>query len=198
MEREHGATLVDVLATLTLIGIVAAIGIPNLETARRRAGLDTLARTIISNAQLCRMHAINAKRNAGLVFSRDRGRWSFIPALDGDGDGVSRKDVLRGTDPRIAPPVYLDALCAGAQIGVPEQWRVPDPAGRGRLRAGDGLAAGRSDIISFSALGDATPASVYLGDGRERLLVLRIYGGTARVRVLEWRTGWTRWRQISL
>jgi type II secretory pathway pseudopilin PulG len=198
MRFERGATLVDLLAALSILAMAMAIAVPNLETARRRAGLDSIARTIIASLQLCRMQAFKCGRKAGLVFFHDGARWSFTPVVDGDGDGVSRKDLGRGIDAALAPTTWLDALSAGATLGVPKGWRVPDPSGHGRLHTSDGLAAGTSDIISFSALGDATPSSVYLNDGQRRMLALRIYGGTARVRILEWRRGWARWRQISM
>ena len=69
---------------------------------------------------------------------------------------------------------------------------------QGRLTPGDGLKAGRSDIISFTALGNATSCTIYLNDGHNRMLALRIFGATARVRILEWRRGWPRWRRTPL
>jgi len=191
-------TVVELTVVLAIMGLAMAVALPNLVEARRAAGLVRVARTVASQTHLCRLRAINARRNVGLVFAREGERWVFTPVMDGDGDGVSRRDLERGVDPALAPAVRLDTLCAGASVGVPASWRVPDPSGRGRLRVADGLAAGRSDIISFSPLGDATPSTVYVNDGAGRLLALRIYGATARVRALEWRTGWPRWRQIPL
>ena len=198
MRHGNGYTLVDGMVAVALLALAALVAIPNLERARRNAGLEGICRTLAATAHLCRLRALNAGRNAGLVFVKAGGRWSFTPAIDGDGDGVSRRDVERGIDQPMGPTVRLEALCQGATIGVPAGWRVPNPTGRGWLRAGDGLAAGRSDIISFSATGDATPATVYVNDGRSRLLAVRVYGGTARVRVLEWRAGWTAWRRLAI
>lgn len=198
MGRERGVTFLELIVALAIIGLGLAVALPNLVEARRAAGLKRVARVVIAHTHLCRLRAINARRKAGLIFARQPSGWVFTPTLDGDGDGVSRRDLERGIDTPLEPTVRLETLCAGAAIGVPQDWRVPNPSGRGRLRVPDGLAAGRSDIISFSPLGDATPSTVYVNDGGGRLLAIRIYGATARVRVLEWRTGWPRWRQLAL
>lgn len=198
MRHERGLTVVELVAVLAIMGLVMAVALPNLVEARRAAGLVRVARVVAANTHLCRLRAINARRNAGLVFAQERGQWVFTPTMDGDGDGVSRRDLERGVDRALAPTVRLDTLCAGATVGVPAAWKVPNPSGRGRLQVADGLAAGRSDIISFSPLGDATPSTVYVNDGAGRLLAIRIYGATARVRALEWRAGWQRWRQVPL
>ncbi len=51
------------------------------------------------------------------------------------------------------------------------------------------------DICSFSPLGESTPGSIYLWDGRDRMAVVRVYGRTGKVRTLYYRRGergWTR------
>lgn len=197
MSEQRGTSMLEVLVVAAVLATVAGIAIPNLLVARQRAALDSLARRIIADAVSCRFQALNRKVNVGLVFSRDSSGYRYDAVADGDHDGVSRSDLGRGIDRRLARTVAFDRLCLGASLGVPTSWRVPDPSGRGWLATGDGLRAGRSDIISFTPLGDATPATLYLTDGRERLLAVRVYGGTARVRVLEWRLGWRRWRSVS-
>jgi type II secretory pathway pseudopilin PulG len=197
MRSQRGAGLTDVVVAVGLLAIGMTIALPNLAEVRRRAALDRLARTLAGHTALCRMKAIDTWRRAGLVFSPQGRGWSFTPVLDGDGDGVSRRDLDRGVDTPLAPAVPIDVLCPGAGIGVPAEWHVPRPGGRGVLDLADGVAAGRSDIISFSPLGDATPATVYFNDGHARVLAVRIYGPTARVRVLEWRLGWRAWRQVT-
>jgi type II secretory pathway pseudopilin PulG len=196
MKSKRGVGLTDLLVAVGLLAVGLTIALPNLAEVRRRAALDRLARTLASHTALCRIKAIDTWRRAGLVFSRRDDGWSFTPVLDGDGDGVSRRDFESGVDTRLAPPVPIDGLCPGAGVGVPAEWRVPRPGGGGVLALVDGVAAGSSDIISFSPLGDATPATVYFNDGHARVLAVRIYGPTARIRVLEWRMGWQRWRQI--
>ena len=91
----------------------------------------------------------------------------------------------------------VDLAAGGAGPGVLPGVRVPDPSGRGFLGGDpdDPIRAGRGNIITFSSRGTATPSSVYFTDFADRMLVLRIYGGTGRINRLEWRRGWTAWRQ---
>jgi type II secretory pathway pseudopilin PulG len=198
MENSSGATLADTLVALSLVGIGLMVALPNFLTARRQASLERVARQLTADTIRCRAAAINRRSNVGLVFGEEGGEYFYGLVMDGDGDGLLRRDIERGADRQVGPRVLIDRLCRGARLGVPEGWGVPDPSGQGRLRPGDGLRAGRSDILSFSPLGDATPATVYINDGRERMLAVRVYGGTARVRVLEWRRGWSTWRRLAL
>lgn len=198
MANVSGTSVVDTLVALALMGIGLAVALPNLASLRGQAGLERVARQLAADAIRCRAEAINRRRNVALVFDQQGNRSSYVPVADGDGDGVLRRDIQRGQDRPCGPHIFLDDLCRGARVGVPAGWGVPDPAGRGKLAPGDGVRAGRSGMLSFSPLGDATPATVYVNDGRERMLAVRIYGGTARVRVLEWRRGWARWRRIAL
>ncbi|MFH1177673.1 MAG: hypothetical protein V1750_09725 [Acidobacteriota bacterium] len=198
MGNESGSGLIDTLVCVALLGVLMAIVLPNGGALRRRADLEGVARQVISDAARCRAFAINSQRRAGLVFTKRHGKWSYNGVVDGDGDGVSRKDLARGVDRQLFPTMELGQLCVTARLGVPAGWNVPDPSGRGRLRAGDGLRAGTAAMISFSPLGEATPASLYIHDGQERMLALRVYGASARVRVLEWRRGWPQWQRLSL
>ena len=62
------------------------------------------------------------------------------------------------------------------------------PPDRGTL-SGDPIRFGRSDILSFSPLGTATPGTFYLvGDGAQA--AVRVTGGSARVRLMVWRGNW--------
>lgn len=198
MSSTSGASVVDTLVALALVGLGLSLALPNVMALRGQASLERVARQLAADAVHCRAAAINRRAHVALVFSKEGDRYVYVTVADGDGDGVLRRDMERGQDRPVGPRIVVDELCRGARLGVPEGWRVPDPSGRGRLRPGDGLRAGRSHMVSFSPLGDATPATIYINDGRERMLSVRIFGGTARVRVLEWRRGWATWRRLPL
>ncbi len=198
MTSSSGVSLVDTLVALALVSLGLSVALPNVVALRGQASLERVARQLAADAIRCRASAINRRANVALVFGVAHGNHYYTMVEDGDGDGVLRRDMERRIDRPVGPRIMIDELCRGARLGVPEGWRVPDPAGRGTLRPGDGLRAGRSAMLSFSPLGDATPATVYINDGRERMLAVRIYGGTARVRVMEWRRGWVRWRRVAL
>lgn len=197
MLNRRGFSAVELLVVVAISGLLVAITLPDLFAVRRQVDLPRLARQIASDARVCRQEALVSLRNIGLVFYEKKGKWAYRMVEDGNFNGILRQDFLTGRDRAIGPNVWVEFLSAGTRVGVPVDWRVPDPSGRGIL-PGDGLRLGNSNIISFSELGHASPCSVYFNDGRERMLAVRINGETGRIRALEWRRGWRAWREIVL
>jgi hypothetical protein len=74
-------------------------------------------------------------------------------------------------------------------VGILPGLSAPPPA-HGPLDDSDPIRFGRSDMVSFSPLGTATPGTFYLAGGGMQAAV-RVTGGTARVRILLWQDG--RW-----
>jgi hypothetical protein len=72
---------------------------------------------------------------------------------------------------------------------------VPDPGSPGHYldRIDDPIRFNSSDICSFSPMGESTPGSVYLWDSHDGMAVLRVFGGTAKVRSLYYRRGERGW-----
>lgn len=197
MENSRGLALLELLVALAIIGMLAVVAMPDLFVVQRAVNLHRLAKQIAVDTTMCRVEALTGSRNVGLVFYQERDKWLYRMVADGNANGVSRRDYHDGTDKPLGPRVWLEFLSAGTGVGIPVDWHVPDPSGSGTL-LGDGLRIGRSDIISFSARGTATPCSVYFNDGRARMLVIRINGEVGRIRALEWRRGWSAWREVAL
>jgi hypothetical protein len=187
------------MVALALIAMMTVAGVPTLAEARRAAALRGVAARVWGMMVRCRAHAIMRKRATALVFERDGvSGWRCFIAEDGDGDGLRRTDLDSGRDRVIGEVLALDGVTAG--LGILADVPVPDPSGRGILGGDlqDPVRAGRGDIITFTPRSTATPSSVYLTDHHGRMRVLRVYGGTARVRTLVWREGWPRWRSEGL
>jgi prepilin-type N-terminal cleavage/methylation domain-containing protein len=195
MDTHGGFSLAESLVVLALLALAAAIALPNLSETRRKMDLQRLARQVAADALRARMEALTSCRNVGLVFAEVGGRPYYVMVADGNGNGVSRQEFLRNVDKVLGPRVWLEFLSAGTRLGVPRDWRVPDPSGDGTLGE-EGLRAGRSAIISFSRFGHATPSSVYFNDGHERVLAVRVHGGLGRIRTIIWQRGWAGWREV--
>ena len=69
----------------------------------------------------------------------------------------------------------------------------PSSPGHYLDRIDDPIRFNSSDICSFSPVGESTPGSVYLWDRRNRMAVVRVFGQTAKVRVLYYRRGERKW-----
>jgi hypothetical protein len=74
--------------------------------------------------------------------------------------------------------------------------RVPDPGDPGSYldRVDDPIRFNASDICSFSPIGECTPGSIYLWDGRDRMAVVRVYGRSGKLRTLYYRRGERNWK----
>lgn len=198
-DPQSGRTLVELMVVLSVIAMMTVAGVPTLAEARRAAALRGVAGKLWGMMVRCRAHAIMRKRATALVFEREgTSSWRCFIAEDGDGDGLRRSDLDSGRDRVIGEVLALEGVTAG--LGILTDVPVPDPSGRGVLGGNleDPVRAGRGDIITFTPRSTATPSSVYLSDRHARMRVLRVYGGTARVRSLVWREGWPRWRNVGM
>ncbi len=199
MRTENGGvSVVELLVVLVLLGIVVAAAAPNLLRQRSGAEMRYLATRVRADVLRCRFEALVRSRNVGLVFGEEGGRWFYSVVLDGNGNGVSRRDHENGVDEEIGARVWLSSFSSDIGMGIPVDWHVPDPGGRGFLSSDRGLRAGRARIVSFSPQGHGTPSTLYFHDGAERMVAVRIYGGTGRVRALHWSRGWQRWKPMPL
>ncbi len=197
MRAQRGFSLTEAMVTVALVGLVAAVAMPNLAETRRAVDFQRLTKQVYADAMGCRMEALTSCRNVGLVFDESHGRWFYTRVADGDNDGVSRDDFRRGIDKPLGPPIWLEFLSAGTRVGVPAGWRVPDPSGSGWLPT-DGLRIGTSRIMSYSRDGHATPSTVYFNDGKDRMLAIRTSGEQGRIRALLWRRGWRQWQEVRI
>ena len=194
---QRGASLAETLVVVWLVGISAILGGPPLAHARRTWAMATTSRRITTLMMRARLAATSGGRACALVFERgDRG-WRCFIARDNDGDGVNRRDLDARIDTVLGERVELTD--PPADLGILRGVAIPDPSGDGTLGGDldDPVRAGRGDIVTFTPNATATPCSVYITDGRERMRVIRLFGPTARFRVLEWRAGWPVWQRAG-
>jgi hypothetical protein len=194
--RQGGQGLAESVVCLALIAVVTTVSIPHLAEARRAAALRAVAQQVSGLVARCRSWAVLHDRNTALVFER-AGAWQCFVAVDGDGDGVRSDDIRAGRDPVVGAKVRLREGDTG--LGILTSEPVPDPSGSGWLGGdlSDPVRAGSGNMISFSAVGTATSASVFMTDNRSQMRVVRVFAATGRTRSMVWKSGWERWRQGS-
>ena len=114
---------------------------------------------------------------------------------DGDGDGVLTADILSGDDPEVLPRTRLAHLGRQIRFGFPPGRAPRDPGNPRRRLTGldDPIRFNRSDIASFSALGTATPGTVYVTDGQRHLSAARVTGRTGRIDQISYDVASERW-----
>jgi type II secretory pathway pseudopilin PulG len=187
MSRRGGASLVELSCALALLGLVAALVLPELGELRRSAATAAAAHHLATTLQAMRFGAVASGRAQGLLFARDAGGWSWRQVRDGNGNGLRRVEVEAEIDRTLSGPHRLAEVVPGVRFGFPPGGPFPKiPPGRGRLWPADGpVRFGNADLVSFGPLGGSSSGSFYLTDGRRRLWAVVLYGGTARISV--WR-----------
>ena len=193
MRSRDGYSLTELLTAMSIIGLFIAISIPMLSNISRKRQLHAASREIRSIFHFARARAIAKNRHVGVKFRKNSGRWEYALYEDGDWDGVRNDDILDGTDPRIGDSREVLEGMSGVWIDLPP-FRISDPDTKRILSSSASpIRFGRSTICAFSYNGSGTPGSIFLTDGNEAAMIVRVFGATGRVRSLIYNRSLTRW-----
>jgi len=188
---DSGVSLFELLLALTVMAWGLAIATPGVQRLRREVSLRSAVHETSVAFYLSRSYAISKNRNVGLKFRKNGDRYEWALYADGNGNGVRTADIASGVDRYLGMsfPWTRNDVLPGIMTGI----RVPDPAGGYLDHVDDPIRFNSSDICSFSAMGECTPGSVYLWDAHDGMAVLRVFGGTAKLRSLYYRRGERGW-----
>jgi len=193
--RSGGYSVAELVAVLAIAAALTALVAPGLFQLSAAQAVRSSAAEVRAALFLARALAIKRSRNVGVKFSRNGNRYEWALYGDGNGNGVRTAEIANGVDPSLGITMQWSRndVLPGIMKGIP----VPDPGSPGNYldRPDDPIRFNASDICSFSALGESTPGSIYLWDGRDRMAVVRVYGRTAKVRTLFYRRGEKEWKR---
>ncbi len=192
-----GFHLVDVLMTLAVSALIAAIAGPSLLTWHRALSVRMAASEVVGAMQTARLYAVGHQRHVALKFRTSaRGTASYTLYRDGDGDGVRNDDIAAGRDPEVRAPRDFGHFGATVRFGFPPDIIPLDPgSGRPMTRLDDPIRFNNSDLASFTPLGTSTPGSVYITDGWRQLAAVRVDYRIGKMRVLVYQPEERRWRR---
>jgi type II secretory pathway pseudopilin PulG len=184
--NEKGFSLAELVVNLTLITLVAAIGVPPALELASGLRLHLAAQELGGTLRLARSEAARRGFNVAVKFRPGTaGGTTYTLYRDGNGNGVLNADINSGADPAVSQPRPLQYLGSRMHFGFPAGRRVRDPsAPRQWLSDQDPIRFNDSDLASFSPLGTSTPGSVYVTDGKSRLMAVRVTGRTGRMRII--------------
>jgi hypothetical protein len=188
---DAGVSLFELLLALTVIAWTLVIATPGVMRLRQEVSLRSAVHEASVAFYLARSYAISKNRNVGLKFRKNGDRYEWALYVDGNGNGVRTSEIASGVDRYLglSYPWTRNDVLPGIMTGT----RVPDPSGGYLDRIDDPIRFNSSDICSFSAMGECTPGSVYLWDAHDGMAVLRVFGGTAKLRSLYYRRGERGW-----
>ncbi len=189
---ESGWSLVEVVTVVGIIVLACSWLIPNLSAYSREAHILGAGRQFKGQFFKARTDAIRSGAYTAIRFETCDYGPCFSSYRDGDHDGVRSDDISRGVDVRLDGPLPLTGRAPGVRVGInPGVPAIPPETGL-LSPSDDPIRFGRSNMLSFSPLGGATPGTFYLaGDGIQG--AVRVNGGSARVRLMIWGGGykWT-------
>ena len=195
--RRHAFTLLDVLGVLAILGVLVALSVPPLRKMHDAIELRLAAEEVAGVMRQARQYAVVHNVHVGIKFDHDKETGFVYMQLyrDGDGDGVRTVDIEDGEDPPVAAAQPLTHVGQRVHFGFPEGPMPRNIGGRGRIqRRQDPIRFNRSDIASFGPMQTATPGTVYLTDGSNRVAAVRISSRSARLRIYYWNRFTGVWR----
>jgi len=161
------------MLVLAIVCILAGISVPvvhaTIEQSRGRGAVRYLA----GRLALARARAVSRSAVVALRFEADGQGTAFSVVEDGNGNGLSAREVDLGIDRVVEEPVHLSNLYGGVQIAL-----APE------LPPGDAVQLGGSTFLSFSPRGTSSSGSVYVLGADGTQWVVRVLGVTGRARVL--------------
>ena len=188
-----GVTLPELVLLMALTSWSFALVVPGALRLRESVVIRSAVHETTVAFYRARAYAISRNRSVGLKFRQNGPGYEWTLYADGNGNGVLTSEIASGVDPSIGAyyPWPRNDVFPGIMTGT----RVPDPGNPGHYldRIDDPIRFNNSDICSFSGIGESTPGSVYLWDGHDRMAVVRVFGGTAKVRTLYYRRGEKGW-----
>jgi type II secretory pathway pseudopilin PulG len=182
------------LFVVALIATVCGVAVPpaiHSVDAVRAAGA---ARYVSARLQRARMEAVLRSADVGVRFSNTPSGYTFVVYVDGNGNGVLSRDILRGVDWPLGSIERLPDTFAGVDFGALPGLPAVDPGGV--PPGADPIRLGASSTATFTAHGTSSTGSVYIRGRNQRQFVVRIYGDTGKTRVLEFENGTGRWKPL--
>jgi prepilin-type N-terminal cleavage/methylation domain-containing protein len=185
--RARGFSLVESLAVVGIVLTMAAFAYPMFRPMFADAHLLGAGQSFRSQFRLAASIAVRRNVYTAIRFEpRGTDVW-YALYQDGNYNGVLSADIASGKDVLVAGPFPLTSGAPGVRVGInPGTPAVPPEGG---LLSGNAIRFGRSDILSFSPLGTATPGTFYLAGDSGHAAAVRVVGGSARVRLLVWHGG---------
>lgn len=197
-DSREGASLLELLVFLIIFGIVSAVSLPMILHSAARIRVELAAQEIAGVLHLARISAVRGNAKVAVKFgTAPSGQVTYALYRDANGNGVRNREIVSGLDPEIRPPVVLSHFGRRVRFGFPRDVTPPRDPGNARKRLSrldDPIRFNRSDLASFNPDGSATPGSVYLTDGVDRLAVVRINNISSKITIRHYDFEDERWR----
>lgn len=195
LSSPRGLTAIELVIALAVAGALTAAAATGAFQLQSALAVRSAAAELSAAFLRARAYALTKGIAVALKFRKDGGRWEWALYRDGNGNGVRNAEIASGVDRSLGLAIVWPRT--DVRPGILQGTPVPDPGSPGSSldRLDDPIRFNSSDLCSFSPLGESTPGSVYLWDGRDRMAVVRVFGRSAKVRTLFHYRGERSWRK---
>jgi type II secretory pathway pseudopilin PulG len=192
--KSAGYSLVEILAVGAITLSTLLVALPVAQGLYASVRIHTAGQQAAMTFRLARATAIRSGRETAVRIEIDPDGYQLGTYRDGNGNGVRTAEIKKGIDP---PGPGAHGWDRGdVRISILRTVKVPDPSTPSKfLDPSDPVRFNSSNLCSFSPLGECTPGSLYLSDGRSRMAVVRVFNRTGRIRVLYFKAGSRRWEE---
>jgi prepilin-type N-terminal cleavage/methylation domain-containing protein len=180
--RQRGASLIEVLVAAAILTVLASVAVANLNGHIELTRLLGAGRVFKGEFRKARSIAVMRNVQTAMRFEEREDGVYYTLYADGNYNGVLSRDIARGVDHAIGGPYRLDANMVGVRVGIMPGIPAPPPDS-GTLDPDDPVRFGRSNMLSFSPLGTATPGTFYVTNDKLQAAV-RVTGTSGRVRLM--------------
>jgi len=192
LRASRGYSFPELVTVMAVAGCGLLIAAPVAQGIYAGTRIHTAGQEAAMTFRIARISAIRSGRETAVRVEVNAQGYRLGVYRDGNGNGVLTRDITRGIDP---PGPGAHGWDRGdVTVSILRTVPVPDPSSPGHfLDPSDPVRFNSSNLCSFSPLGECTPGSLYLSDGRTRMAVVRVYNRTGRIRVLYYTAGKPRW-----
>jgi type II secretory pathway pseudopilin PulG len=194
MSSQHGHTFIEILFVMGLITTIAAIATPEMLVRVDESRALGAVRYMSTRLYQTRMEALARSANTAMRFVTVGQSYGYAVYVDGNGNGVRTRDIQNGTDRLIQEqeilPHQFSGVDFGALPGLPAVDPPAAPPGSDPIRLGSG------NMVTFTAIGSSTAGSLYIRGRRDTQYVIRIFGDTGKIRILQFDPRTRTWKPL--
>ncbi len=190
---DRGVSLAETTAVLAVLGLVFAMSVPALWEILAEEALATASREVAGILTAARARAVFQGAEVGVKWVANAGDLVLTVYQDGNGNGVTTVDIKKGVDRLVAGPYWLGSRYPGVNFSFVPGMDGADPGGAPIGDLSDPVRFGRSNICSFSPVGNASPGTVYLSNRKRRQAAVRVSPATAKIQIWTWHGKKQKW-----
>ncbi len=179
---------------LGLVTTVLGVATPNVLAGLDDAKTVGAVRYVSAELQRVRMDAVTRGVNTAMRFSQADGSYICAVYADGNGDGVTSRDIQRGVDTKIQGDQRLPDQFSGVDFGTLPG--LPPVDASSSAPGQDPIKFGSSNMAAFTPVGTSSSGSLYILGPHGAQYVIRVLGETGRTRILKFNARTRRWEPL--